>query len=181
VTNDAQVAMRVRELKDHGRAVRGTGGADSHPVFGFNFKLTNVHAAIGLAQLDRLEERMAHVRNLEDWYVEELEGAEPELHLVGGDRAGGEAHAWVDALAAERDALLSYLREREIDPREFWHPLHTQPVYEASGDGFPNATWVSSHGFWLPSALSLSREDVAAVGVSIRKHVRSSHAPALRQ
>jgi perosamine synthetase len=181
VTDEAEVAMRVRELKDQGRAVRGTGGADAHPVFGFNFKLTNVQAAIGLVQLDRLEERIAHLRNLEDWYTEELQGLEPDLGLVGGDRADGEAHAWVDALALDRDALLSSLREREIDPREFWHPLHTQPVYEAAGDRFPNATWVSSHGFWLPSALSLRREDVAAVGAAVREHFRSRRAPALRR
>lgn len=180
VTDDAEVATRVRELKDHGRAVRGTGGADSHPVFGFNFKLTNVHAAIGLAQLDRLEERMAHLRNLEDWYAEELEDVHPELQLVGGDRAGGEAHGWVDALAVERDALLSHLRSRAIDPREFWHPLHTQPPYAASADGFPNAEWLSSRGFWLPSALSLTREDVAVVAAAIREHVRSRSAAALR-
>ena len=173
VTNDPAVATRVRELKDHGRAVRGTGGADSHPVFGFNFKLTNVQAAIGLAQLDRLEERLARVRALEDWYAEELEGLEPEVRLVGGDRAGGEVHGWVDALANDRDALIAHLRTRDIDPREFWLPLHTQRVYAADESRFPSTTWVSAHGFWLPSALSLERRDVVIVADAVRTFLRS--------
>jgi perosamine synthetase len=172
VTDDPAVATRVRELKDHGRAVRGTGGADSHPVFGFNFKLTNVQAAIGLAQLNRLEERLTRLRALEDWYREELEGLEPEIQLVGGDRAGGEAHGWVDALATDRDGLISHLRTRDIDPREFWLPLHTQPVYAADESRFPNATWASARGFWLPSALSLERRDVARVGEAVRTFLR---------
>jgi perosamine synthetase len=171
VTDDPGVARRVRELKDQGRATRGTGGADDHPVFGFNFKLTNVQAAIGLVQLDRLEERLAHMRALEDWYASELEGLEPEVRLVGGDRDRGEAHNWVDVLVEDRDVLAAQLRERGADPREFWFPLHTQPQDAADGASFPNATWVSHHGLWLPSALSVTRRDVATVGEAVRRFV----------
>jgi perosamine synthetase len=177
VTRDPTIARRVRELKDQGRAERGTGGADAHPVFGFNFKLTNVQAAIGLVQLDRLEERLAHIRTLEDWYAAERESLEPEVTLVGGNRGGGEAHGWVDVLVDDRDALVRNLNNRGIDPREFWFPLHTQPVYAADGELFPNASWVSSRGLWLPSALSLTRADVAVVGEAIRAFV-AAHRPA---
>ena len=171
VTDDPEVARRVRELKDQGRATRGTGGADAHPVFGFNFKLTNVQAAIGLVQLERLEDRLAHLRALEDWYAKELEGLEPEVRLVGGDRDGGEAHNWVDVLVDDRDVLAAQLRESGADPREFWLPLHTQPQDEADGASFPNATLVSQQGLWLPSALSLTRSDVATVGEAVRTFV----------
>jgi perosamine synthetase len=172
VTSDPDVARRVRELKDHGRATRGTGGADVHPVFGFNFKLTNVQAAVGLVQLGRLEERLAHVHALEDWYAEELDGCAPAVRMIGGDRDGGEVHGWVDVLAEERDLLAAQLREKSADPREFWRPLHTQPVDEADGAAFPNATWASERGLWLPSALTLTRRDVAVVGVAVRSFVR---------
>jgi perosamine synthetase len=171
VTGDPDIARRVRELKDQGRATRGTGGADAHPVFGFNFKLSNVQAAIGLVQLDRLQERVAHLRALEDWYAEELDGLAPEVRLVGGDRDGGEAHNWVDVLVQDRDALAAQLRESGADPREFWLPLHTQPQDAADETSFPNATWVSRHGLWLPSAFSLTRRDVATVGEAVRKYV----------
>jgi perosamine synthetase len=168
VTNDAEIARRVRELKDQGRAERGTGGADAHPVFGFNFKLTNVQAAIGLVQLDQLEERLTHLRTLEDWYEEELGGLKPAVQLVGGDRAGGEVHGWIDVLVENREDLVVSLNTRGIDPREFWFPLHTQPIYAADPELFPNATWASARGLWLPSALSLTRDEVATVGEAIR-------------
>ena len=177
VTDDPGVARRVRELKDQGRATRGTGGADAHPVFGFNFKLTNVQAAIGLVQLERLEERLAHLRALEDWYAEELEGLEPEIRLVGGDRDGGEAHNWVDVLVDDRDVFAEQLRESGADPREFWLPLHTQPQDAADAASFPNATSVSRQGLWLPSALSLTRGDVATVGEAARRFL-SARRPA---
>jgi perosamine synthetase len=171
VSDDPGVARRVRELKDQGRATRGTGGADAHPVFGFNFKLTNVQAAIGLIQLERLDERLAHLRALEDWYAKEFEGLEPEVRLVGGDRDGGEAHNWVDVLVDDRDALAEHLRESGADPREFWFPLHAQPQDAADEASFPNATWASRHGLWLPSALSVTRRDVATVGEAVRGFV----------
>jgi perosamine synthetase len=173
VTDDPVVARRVRELKDQGRAIRGTGGADSHPVFGFNFKLTNVQAAIGLAQLERLEGRLAHLRDLGSWYAEELEGLEPEIRLIGGDSAGGEAHNWIDVLAEDRDALAVHLRACSIDPREFWFPLHSQPVCAADPSRFLNATWASARGLWLPSAFSVTRRDVATVGEAVRAFVRA--------
>jgi perosamine synthetase len=173
VTNDPEVARRIRELKDQGRATRGTGGADAHPVFGFNFKLTNLQAAIGLVQLERLDDRFDHLRSLEDWYAEELRGLESDIRLVGGDRAGGEAHGWVDVLVEDRDALVAHLRQRDIDPREFWFPLHSQPIYAGDAARFPNATWVSARGLWLPSALSVTRQDVATVGEAVREFVRA--------
>jgi perosamine synthetase len=167
VTQDETTARRIRELKDQGRAERGTGGADAHPVFGFNFKLSNVHAAIGLAQLERLPDRLTHMRDLHDWYAEELADV-PGITLLPVDRDSGEALSWIDALVDRRDELVTFLRERRIDSREFWFPLHTQGPY-ASNEEFPNTTWISAHGLWLPCALSLTRESVAQVGRTVRE------------
>jgi len=59
VTDDDALMVRLRELKDHGRPVRGTGGNDVHATLGFNFKLTNLQAAVGVAQLPKLATRGA--------------------------------------------------------------------------------------------------------------------------
>ncbi len=169
VTEDEALARRLRELKDQGRATRGTGGADEHPVFGLNFKLTNLNAAVGLAQLERLPGRLQHLVDLRRWYEEELSDlAAPALELVPVDAAGGERLAWIDVFVDERDALVGHLRERGIDSREFWHPVHSHPPY-ADPDRFPSATWASQHGLWLPSAFSLGREQVAQVGAAVRE------------
>ena len=172
VTNDVDTARRIRELKDQGRSERGTGGgADEHPVFGFNFKLTNLQAAIGLVQLEKLPERMEHLRQLRTWYEEELAVVAPSVTLPFVDDSGGEALAWVDALADDRDALIASLEADGIDPRSFWRPVHAHGAYARDAERFPNANWAAAHGLWLPSALSLTREHVATVGASIRAFV----------
>lgn len=169
VTDDPDVARRIRQFKDQGRAERGTGGADEHPVFGLNFKLTNVQAAIGLAQLAKLPARLAHLRALREWYEEELAALEPRVRLPNVDAENGEALCWIDALAERRDALVDQLVARGIEPRPYWYPLHTQPPYADAPERFPNAEWVSARALWLPSALSLDREAVAAVGEAVRE------------
>ena len=175
VTADPQIARRVRELKDQGRAERGTGGgADEHPVFGLNFKLTNLQAALGLVQLERLEERMAYLRLLRTWYAEELDAIDGGVSLVPVDEGGGEALEWIDVQATDRDGLVSRLESNGIDSRPFWRPLHTLPPHAADAERFPNATRVAATGLWLPSALSLTREDVATVGRAIRAFVTAA-------
>src|SRR5262249_30998280 len=69
-TNSERVYSRLRELKDQGRRHGGTGGDDLHPVLGFNFKYTNVQAALALAQFERLDERIAHFAERDAWYRE---------------------------------------------------------------------------------------------------------------
>jgi perosamine synthetase len=170
VTREPEIAKRVRQMKDQGRAARGTGGADDHPVFGLNFKLTNIQAAIGLAQLERLPDRMRHIEQLRHWYAEELRGLEPVVALPDLDVGGGAALAWIDAVVEGRDALVTDLEESGIEPRPFWRPLHTQGPYRRDPDAFGNATWVCDRGLWLPSALSLTHEDVARVGGAVRRY-----------
>src|SRR6202011_4760713 len=58
VADDEVLTVRLRELKDQGRPERGTGGNDVHASIGFNFKLTNLQAAVGVAQLARLDARV---------------------------------------------------------------------------------------------------------------------------
>ncbi|MBT6407212.1 MAG: hypothetical protein HOK06_06375, partial [Rhodospirillaceae bacterium] len=62
VTDDDAMEGRLRALRDHGRLAGGTGGDDMHPVVGFNFKYPNLQAAVALAQLDELDERLEHAR-----------------------------------------------------------------------------------------------------------------------
>ena len=74
--NDDHLDERLRELKDQGRPVRGTGGDDDHPTLGFNFKLTNLQACVGLAQLECLRERMDRMNRRHQIYQESLKDIE---------------------------------------------------------------------------------------------------------
>jgi perosamine synthetase len=168
VTDDDDLDVRLRELKDQGRPVRGTGGDDVHKSLGYNFKLTNVQAAIGLAQLARLEGRMQRQRSIYRIYAERLREV-PGIRILPFDLGAGECPQWTDALVENRDDLVAYLKSRGADCRKFWHPIHTQAPYRLSDDAFPNSTRLSPHALWLPSAFTLSDEDVDSVCGMIRE------------
>jgi len=162
LTNDDRLQIRVRELKDQGRPVRGTGGDDVHDSVGYNFKLTNLQAALGLGQLGHLERRMARLKHIYRTYAHALSGLEG-ITLPGFRLDEGESPQWVDAIVERRDELDRYLLERNVHCRRFWFPLHSQKPYRQAADRFPNSARISRHALWLPSAFSLSDADVTAV------------------
>jgi len=170
VTNEERLYWRLRELKDQGRPVRGTGGADEHHSLGFNFKLSNILAAVGLAQLRDLERRRDHLKSLYEWYrdgLSELNAIEVPAFRI----ERGEAPQWIDVLVKDRDGLADFLARIEIETRKFWYPLHTQAPYRLDGAKFPNSGYLSQHGLWLPSALSVSQADVLEVCSAIADFV----------
>jgi len=172
VTDDESLAVRLREVKDQGRPVRGTGGNDLHASIGFNFKLTNLQSAVGLAQLDRLESRVKQLGDLYRAYRDALAGIEP-LTLLPFDVDHGETPQWVDALAVDRDRLVEYLESTGIQCRPFWYPIHTQQPYALPSGRFPIATDLAEKALWLPSALSMSAADVQVVAERIRRFYQS--------
>jgi perosamine synthetase len=171
-TNDTALYNRLRELKDQGRQTPGTGGDDLHPVMGYNFKLTNLQAALGIAQLARLDERLAHARRRDRWYWEALRDC-PGIdasRLVGDN---GEVRQWADVLIADRVVVQRAFAESGIGSRALWHPLHTQAPYACPEMEFPNASKISAQGLWLPSAFGLTKSDVERVARAIHRAVIS--------
>ena len=168
ITDDDALHLRLRQLKDQGRSIRGTGGDDPHPIVGYNFKLTNLQAALGLGQLETLDRRMDHVRRMYAAYKGGLEGLNA-VRVLPCDTEGGALPLWVDVIVERCAELVPFLRERGIDCRPFWHPIHTQPCYRLPDERFPVATEMLPKAVWLPSAFSVSEADVARVCKSIRE------------
>ena len=162
VTNDETIFHRLRELKDQGRPVRGTGGADVHVSLGFNFKLTNLQAAVGLAQLEKLSSRMERLRRTYSIYRDELARTNG-IRILPFNIEAGEQPQWIDALAERRDELDEFLAKNAASCRRFWFPLHTQKPYLRNESDFPNSTRVGKKAIWLPSAFQMSEDDVRAV------------------
>lgn len=167
VTNDSNLHTRLRQLKDQGRAQRGTGGDDLHPVVGFNFKLTNLQAAVGLGQLRRLDSRLARMKQIYRLYKDGLAGL-PRVKVIGFDIEAGETPQWVDVLVEQRDQLDQQLNQSDIHCRRFWHPLHTQTPYLLSDSQFPNCTALSKKALWLPSAFTHEDSDIKRVCEEIK-------------
>jgi perosamine synthetase len=168
LSDDDALERRLRELKDQGRPARGTGGNDIHEQIGYNFKLTNLQAAIGIAQLDRLTTRASRMKRTYLKYVEGLNDLE-ELTLLPFKTEDGEIPQWVDALTQRRDELVEYLEAQDIFCRRFWFPLHTHTPYRLPDDEFPSSTSLAAKAFWLPSSFSLSDTDIEQVCNQIRR------------
>jgi perosamine synthetase len=171
VTNDAALAQRLRELKDQGRRRQGSGGDDLHPVMGFNFKFTNVQAAIGLAQIERMETRLAQATKRDAWYTELL-GQVEGLEFPDYESQKGEVRQWTDVLVDDRAKVETALKEKQIGSRNFWFPLHTQDPYAGLGGEFPRAMSISARGMWLPSHFALTQSEAERTADVVKKALR---------
>ena len=162
VSDDESIYNRLRELKDQGRPVRGTGGADVHDRIGFNFKLTNLQAAVGLGQLEKLDARLERIRQTYRIYRDELAEVKG-IRVLPFKIEDGEQPQWIDALAERRDELDGFLAKNGAACRRFWFPLHTQKPYWRDDAGFPNSTRLGREAIWLPSAFQMTDDDVRTV------------------
>src|SRR3989344_5677436 len=159
MTDDDDIALRLRELKDQGRPTRGTGGADIHNSIGYNFKFTDLQAAVGLGQLEYLGERIERQKRNYKLYAEKLKDLDG-ISLFHFDFEGGEVPQWTDASAEKRNELDKHLRDNSIDCRRFWFSIHTQKPYKLPDTNFPNSTNMSKKAIWLPSAFTLTDSDI---------------------
>lgn len=168
VTSSLLWSEKVRSLKDQGRLKRGTGGDDWHEKEGYNFKFTNLQAAVGLAQMFKLEERLTHLRKTYEIYAEGLSGL---LHgkLLSFDINNGEVPLWPELLVSRRGQLEQAFMETGVSFRNFWHPLSKQAGFLTNRADLKVSTQITSNLLWLPSAFSLSRSNIEDVSEVIRK------------
>jgi perosamine synthetase len=165
-TNDDGLAERIRLLKNQGMTQERRYW---HPVVGYNYRLTNIQAAIGLAQVERLDSLLARHREVAGWYQEELKDVDGLLWQQERDWA---KHAWwqfvviVDERFHEdREAVLSALQESGIDARRIYYPMHQQPIFQRflTDEQYPVADRVAARAVCLPTWAGLSRDDVRFV------------------
>jgi perosamine synthetase len=181
VTDREDVARLARSLRNQGRD-EGAGWLQ-HARLGYNYRLSDINCALGLAQLGRLEELLAARRQVAAWYAEELAGVPQVQAPAAGE---GEEISWfvyVVQLAegysrADRDAILGRLRERGIGCSNYFTPIHLQPYMReqfgfAEGD-FPVTESVSGRTIALPFFNRLTREQIAEVGGALRENLRCS-------
>jgi perosamine synthetase len=162
ITNDSDLHQKLRQLKDQGRPHRGTGGDDEHPAIGYNFKLTNLQAAVGLGQMQDIQARLSKLKLIYKTYERELKGVKG-ISLFPFDVEQGESPQWIDAYVEDRDSLAKAFDNHGIGFRRFWFAIHSQLPYKLPDNQFPIASHCAEHCLWLPSSLSLTEEDIKEV------------------
>jgi perosamine synthetase len=168
VTNDENIARRVTQLKDQGRPTRGTGGADIHANEGYNFKFTNLQAAVGLAQLGEFDSRKEHLINVNKHYQANFLDCKHQF-MPKFDVANGEFPLWPEIYSKNRKGLISKLVVKKIGYREIWFPLSSQRIHsKLKFQGYKNSLDVSKHTIWLPSSFKLSETSLNIISKSLK-------------
>jgi perosamine synthetase len=171
VTNSDELAEKARLLRDQAYEKQRR---FLHKYVGFNYRLTNVQAAIGLAQFDRINEfvgtrrRNAHTYNT---LLRDVTGV-----VLPPEARWAKNVYWMysvlltDEFGMDRDTLATRLREQGVDTRPFFYPIHLQPAYSAlyEGENYPVAEKLSKVGMNLPSGNGLSEEQVIKVCEAIK-------------
>ena len=134
VTNDAELYDKTLTLSNHGRA-RGQTKQFWPDAVGFKYKMSNIQAAIGCAQMERIVELVSRKREIMDYYREHLEEF-PGVSM-NPEPAGTVIGAWMPTVVFDtrtgvtRDALQAAFASENIDARVFFHPLSSLPMFEA--------------------------------------------------
>ncbi|MEW6606342.1 MAG: DegT/DnrJ/EryC1/StrS family aminotransferase [bacterium] len=164
-TNRQDIYEKVVRLKDHGRLSRSW---NYHPEIGFNFKFSDIYAALTNAQFNYLPGRLEKAKH--DWtlYYNALADL-PTVTFIETDFEKGTVPLWVDALVEDREGLIESLKTQGIDCRPFWPAIHTQTPYHQDGD-FSNAAYAAEHGIWFPSGAGKTDEDIQYVINAVRKY-----------
>jgi perosamine synthetase len=174
VTDDDALAERARRLKDLAHA---PGRRFLHTELAYNYRMTNVQAAIGLAQVEEIERFIALKRKMADAYGRLLAGI-PGLTLPV-EKPWARSVYWMYAVVVEdgfgmsRDDLMAGLKERGVDTRTFFIPVHRQPLFADNPDyaeaDCPVADELGKKGFYLPSGLALKPAQMKAVAEAVRE------------
>ena len=164
-TSDPELAARMRFLR--GPAVDPNKNY-WHPEVGFNYRMTNIAAAIGTAQAERLDIHVERRQTVAQWYFEELLEYQDIFQLPFAAEWAKHSY-WMFTIlmrpecAVSRDEWIRALADQGIESRPVFYPIHTMPMYQDRAGFYPIAEQCSQLGINLPTHGNLTRDDVAYV------------------
>jgi perosamine synthetase len=165
VANDGALARRMRQLRGQGQDFERRYW---FPIVGFNYRMTNVVAAIGTAQLECVDWHVSRRRETAAAYRVRL--AKSERLVFSPEAPWAESSFWMssvlirDATRNQRDEVMARLARHGIETRPFFYPMHVMPPYRDVGQReFPVADDLSARGMNLPSGAGLSEADIERV------------------
>jgi perosamine synthetase len=166
-SRDAALIDRCRRLRGQGLV---PGREYWHDRIGYTYRISNIAAAIGLAQLERSDQLLSLKRQLAEKYFKKLSHLPLEFHR----EVPGTVHSYwmVSALArsdAERDALRNYLAGAGIETRPLFNPVHAMGIYQHAFDGKTRAEEIAARGLNLPSWPDMNEDEFNLVATAIER------------
>jgi perosamine synthetase len=170
---DLGLAQRIRSLRNQGST---SIGRYRHSGIGFNYRMTNLQAAVGVAQMERIDEFIAARMKVADWYNEELLDIDGSVQRPSS-RPGDRHVHWMYTIVLgpkvklDRDELIGRLFEDGIETRPVFPPVYEMPPYDESRVPCPVADYAGSRGLCLPTHPLVTRDEVSFIVSRIRAHV----------
>ena len=175
VTDDEKLAERCRMLRNlcFRKDIRYV-----HDEISDNYRFTNLQAAVGLAQLERLDEFVERKRAMGKYYTEQLKDIDGLILPVEKTDYADNIY-WVygivldEQIEADNNTVQKLLAEEGIGSRTFFWCMHEQPVYQKQGlfkeESYPNAEYLARKGFYIPSGLALTTEQMERVVMGVHR------------
>lgn len=163
ITNDDDVAYRLRRLKDFGRS---GGGNDFHDSIGYNFKFTELQACLGIEQMKKLDSRIKRKKEIYNFYKEALKDVK-EISLFNQDLE--HTVPWFyDIIAENRDELQKFLKDNNIGTRLMYGPINKQIAYQEPGE-HEVSNLIGKKGLWLPSYTQITDDELRYICEKIKE------------
>lgn len=168
VTNNKIFADKIRTLRDHGASMRRK---YYYPWLGFNYRMTNIQAAIGLAQLKKIDQILIKKREISGLYGKYLKPLVPRI-ILPPEAAWAKSVFWMYSILippkgkVTRDFLIFRLKEAGIDSRPFFFPIHKYKRFGVD-EKIPVAEYLAKTGINLPSGPNLDDENIKYICNSI--------------
>lgn len=168
VTDDDAAAEMIRALRNQGRAVGDTWLQHTH--LGYNYRLDEMSAALGLSQMGRLDALLKNRARVADWYasyLDRIDEVTPPQLVPNTTRVSWFVYVIKVAPAVDRDRLARLLKEKDVPVRPYFAPIHLQPYMMAMfgtqpGD-FPVTEDLGNRSLALPFSGTMTEEEVATV------------------
>ncbi len=174
VTNNSSLFEKATYIADLGRD--RTKGAFWHAIIGYKYRMANIQAALGLAQVERIEELIEKKREIFQWYFKRLKDIKKISMNV--ENEGVKNIYWMTSIVLNkkssitRDQLMLELKKRMIDTRPFFFPFSMLPMYKTAVKN-PNAYSIALNGINLPSGVNLTEEEVDYICTTVKNILRS--------
>ena len=175
VMDDEKLAGRCRMLRNlcFRKDIRYV-----HDEISDNYRFTNLQAAVGLAQLERLDEFVGRKRAMGRYYTDQLRDIDGLILPIEKTDYADNIY-WVygivldEQIEADNKVVQKLLAEEGIGSRTFFWCMHEQPVYRRQGlfkeESYPNAEYLARKGFYIPSGLALTAEQVERVAAGVHR------------
>lgn len=173
VTNDINLGQKAKYLSNQAKSVNENGGF-IHSEIGYNYRLPNILAAFGLAQMENIHQFIKAKREHANQYTVHLKGLKG-LNLFE-ENEGVQSAYWLYSaflgpeFPVKRDELISCLLESGIETRPFFYPVHRmKPYSECRRSSMENTEYIADHGINFPSSVTLKEDDILYICNCLKK------------